>query len=108
MLTIIFFVQFIATWFEHYSKAFAGDRFDKVSSTFESKLKKLYYTKIVKINIDLLSELFMVGLYMGFFYNDFFGLKTILSSGNKSDGILYYPCMGAFLVKQMMLIIEMK
>ena len=64
MLTCMFFVSFISKWFEHYSKCFAGNRYEKVRNKFERVLQNAYYFKIIKLNVDILAELFVIGLYM--------------------------------------------
>ena len=66
----IFFLEFISTWMEYYSKCFTGgfavseEHTSAVSNEFERLLQNIFYRKPIEILLGTLSELFMLGLYM--------------------------------------------
>ena len=57
------------------------------------------------ILVGIFSELFLVGEYMRFFYEDFHGLKDLLKSGS---GILHIPCIVGIVMKNLVNIVELK
>ena len=64
MLTCLFFIQYKYVWFENYSKAFAGDRMSSVQSGLEKVFQDIYQVKLVMILVNLLSDMFLISLYM--------------------------------------------
>ena len=63
-LTCLFFLDFIAAWFDQYSKYFAGLRFEIVSNILERVIQQTYDFKVVFILVGAFSEAFLVGQYM--------------------------------------------
>ena len=63
-MTLLFFVDFISTWFDQYSKYFAGNRYDKVSNILERVIQQFYDFKMVFILVGILSEMYLLGQYM--------------------------------------------
>lgn len=101
-LTLLFFLDFISAWFDQYSKYFAGRRYDKVSSTLETLILKIYDNKFVFITTGLLSELFMIGQYMKFFHSDFMGAKPLISD------VCFVPLVAGLMVKNLINVVELK
>jgi hypothetical protein len=89
VMSCLFFVDFISVWFDQYSKYFAGNRFDKVSNILERVIQQLYNIKIVYIIVGILSEGYLMGQYMGFFHQNFYGVKPLF---NENSCVLFIPC----------------
>ena len=91
-LCSLFFLDFISAWFEYYSKCFAGNRHEQVSSAPERLVQRLYEIKIVTLIVGMLAVSFLLGQYMRFTHSEFMGLKVHLM--HYTGGLLYLP--GAF------------
>ena len=63
-LTCLFLLDLSAAWFDQYTKCFAGERRESVSTALESLLLDVFYSKFVFIAVSFLAELYMVGLYL--------------------------------------------
>ena len=101
-MTLLFFLDFISAWFDQYSKYFAGRRYDKVSSSLERVILKIYDNKFVFITTGLLSELFMIGQYMKFFHSDFMGTKPLICD------VCFVPLAAGLVVKNLINLVELK
>jgi hypothetical protein len=107
MMTFLFFIDFMAVWFENYSKFYAGDRFDKVQTQIDWLIQSLYDVKLMKIVVGSLAQLFLVGQYMRFNHSELLGAH-VDSLFQHTNGVMFWPSAIGLIYKNVINIIEIK
>ena len=58
--TMLFFINFVSVWFEHYSKYFAGERLEKVQGCLDKPFQKLYKIRAINLISNTLYHVFFM------------------------------------------------